>query len=285
MISGRVLTLGFAALAAIAMAAQDAVPIQRTLVENTTETYKSTSKVTETLQSPLGDFPLNISTATTYALKTNKVDAAKGIADVDFTSTIDSIDGGDSPLTEGLTKKKPEPMVQHGTLDKLGHLDLKAPESGDKDMMIFAGISGSLQASLFVELPDHPVKVGDTWDIVVPKGDYTGDTDQKIQAKLTGDKKVDGKDAWTIDLSGPVNISFDSAKVVSADSGGTGLFSKHRITATGTNDLKGNALVEKSTGKTLSMDATSDLKATIHLDGDTTGQTTGTLSTTLKLQS
>jgi hypothetical protein len=277
-------TAGFLALAAIGMAAQDSVAIQRTLVENSVEKYKSTTKIVETLNSPIGDIPLNISTTTTYSLKTKKVDAAKGLADVEFTSTIDSIDGGDSPLTEGWTNKKPDPMVQQGTIDRLGHLDLKAPDKPDKDMAIIAGISGSLQASTFVELPQHPVKVGDSWDITVPKGDYTGDTDQKISAKLTGDKKVDGKDAWTVELSGSINLQFDSAKFASAGSSSNGILDKHHITGTGVSVMKGSALVEKSTGKTLSLDANNELKASLQMDADVKAQTTGTVVTSLKLQ-
>jgi hypothetical protein len=295
MLNGKFLMFGFAGMTAFALCGQslgahprgvqDAQPIQRVVTANTTETYKSSSKVQQSLDSPFGNIPINISTDETLTLKIGAVDAM-GVGAVELTTTVDTLDGGDSQVTAGLTKKKPDPMTQTGTINKLGHLSLKAPQTTDKMAEIFSGITGGLQSSLFIELPDHPVKVGDSWDIVIPKGEFTGPEDQKITAKLTGDKTVEGKDAWTVDVSGTVNIVFDSASLGPPDPNATGMLAKFHILAKGTTVLKGTGLVEKSTGKTLSLDATSDLKTNIELpdEGDLTAQGAGTLVTSLKLQ-
>jgi hypothetical protein len=278
---------GFLTVAALALAAQDAIPIQRTLVENSVDTYKSTSKVDQTLESNLGEFPITIATATTYSLKTGKVDQAMGTADVELTSTIDSIDGGDSVLTSGLSKTKPQPIVQDGTIDKMGHLTLKAPDKADKMMTIFTGVTGGLQASMFIELPNHPVKVGDSWDIVVPKGSFTGPTDQKVKVTLTGDKTVDGHSDWTVDVGGAVNIDFDSASLADTGPAPTTTLGKTHILAKGTTTVKGTGLIDKATGKTVQLDTTSQLKTLIELpdEGDMIIHGAGTLVTDLKLQS
>jgi len=282
----RTLIAGLVGVAALTLAAQDATPIQRVLLENSTETYKSVAKVDQTLKSPIGDFPITITSNTTYLLKTGKVDTTKGTAAVEMTSTIDSIDGGDSPLSSGLSNKKPGPIVQTGTIDKLGHLALEAPTGKqDATVNVFLGVTGGLESSIFVELPNHPVKVGDTWDIVVPKSTFTGDDDQKITAKLTGSQTVDGHDAWTVDLSGTINIKFDSGSVPVPQAGSDTL-SKTHIIAKGVNTLKGTGTIDKATGKTLTLDTSGSMNTAIELpDEGVNAQGTGTITTSIKLQS
>src|SRR5579862_2418871 len=178
----KIFLLAGVGLATIALAAQDSVTLQRTLTENSTEIYKIDSKVNQTVVSPMGELPLNVTSSMTYKLKTGKVDQDKGTADVEITSTVDKMDA-DGPMGQMLGQQQIKPIVQKGTLDKRGHMVLAASNSSDVMQLAMSGVEDT-QSTLFVEFPDHPVKVGDTWNVVIPKSPFTGTEDQTLTAKL-----------------------------------------------------------------------------------------------------
>ena len=70
-------TLPLALLALFAL--QGEAPLRRTLKEGT-DTYKMEAKVVQTVTGPMGEIPMNITSLSTYALKTTKVDDAAGTA-------------------------------------------------------------------------------------------------------------------------------------------------------------------------------------------------------------
>jgi hypothetical protein len=184
--------------------------------------------------------------------------------------------------------KLPAPTVQQGTIDKYGHLVLKAAaSSGNSSAAILLGATDVMQGSMLVELPDHPVKIGDSWDIVVPKGAMS-DSDQKITVKLSGEDKVDGHDVWKVDLSGTININFDSASLNSdAPPNPNNTLANLHIIGKGSTTVAGAGTIDKATGKTLTIDSTGTVKLSLELPeaGDATAEVTGTTSSELKLQS
>jgi len=274
---------GLVALSAIALGAQQ-LTLTRTLTANSTETYKvdTTSDMTVAVQS--ASLPLNLKTAMTVQVKTNDVDSTKGTGNVEVTTTVDKVDAGDGLLAQLLTGKAAKPIVQKGTVDKMGRFTLDSPADADKLATAISGAQNATISTLLVALPDHPVKVGDTWDITVPKGQFTGTTDQKLTAKLTGDKQVDGHDAWVISVTGDLKIEFDSDNVPKDDPAAAPLLKTH-IVVKGDSDMTGEALVDKATGQTLSNDSTAKVKIVLAApDAGMTGTGEGSATCKLKVE-
>jgi hypothetical protein len=271
---------GFACLAATTP--QDAQTLQRTLTENTTEVYKIDTKVDQTLDSQqLGEVPMTVTTGMTYKIKTNKVDPATGSANVEVTVTVDKMDA-DGQLGAMLSQQQIKPIVQTGTIDKYGHMSLKAPAGGDMMQMAMSG-SQAAQSSVFIELPNHPVKLNDTWDIKVPASAFTGPEDQVITAKLAGDKTLDGKSVWVVDVSGTIKSSFDTSKFPS--SGDSSPLANLKMLVKGSMQVNGEGFVDKATGRTVSYTTGGKMTESISMpDHDMTFDSSGTYTSTVKLQ-
>jgi hypothetical protein len=279
----KILLIAGLGLCSVAFTAQDSVTLQRTLTENSTETYKIDSKADQTVTSPMGEMPLKVTAEMTYQLKTGKVDQDKGTADVDVTITVDKVDS-DGPMGQMLNQQQIKPVLQKGTIDKRGHLALTLSNPGDTLQLAMSGVQ-STQSTLFIEFPDHPIKVGDSWDITVPKSPFTGPDDQTVTAKLTGDKKVDGKDVWVVGVSGKLKMSFDTSKLPASSNDSSNPLGAMKILVKGSLDLTGEGLVDKASGKTVSMKTTGNMKSSIEIpDHDITMDSTGTMESTVKLQ-
>lgn len=261
----------------------DQITLVRTLTENTTETYKVDSKGSQTFDSQLtGEVPMNVTTGMTYKIKTGKVDADKGKLDVEVTMSVDKLDA-DGPLGGQLSQQTIKPVVETGTLDKFGHFSLKPAPTSDMMTLAMAGAE-STEATMFIEFPDHPVKVGDSWDINVPKSIFTGMEDQTIKAKLVGDKVLDGKDVWLVDISGKIHMELDSSKLPPSTDSSNPL-AMMKFVMKGSVDLSGEGDVEKSTGRTLKLTSNAKMKTTVEIpDHDISMDATGTMDSTVTLQ-
>jgi hypothetical protein len=279
----RTLLLVGAGLGSSAFALQDAQTIQRTLTENTTEVYKIDSKVNQTIESQqMGEMPLNVTSAMTYQINTGKVDPSGGTAAVQVTVSVDKMDA-DGPLGDLLGQQKIKPVIETGTIDKFGHMVLEAPKAFDLMEAAMAGTQ-TTQSSMFIELPNHPVKVGDTWTIAIPKSAFMSD-DQSITAKLVGDKTVDGKSVWVVDVTGNVTTVIDSTKMPSSGDSPSPL-SKMKFVCKQFAQVDGEGFVDKATGRTVSYTTGGKMKNTIEIpDHDMTIDANGTYSSTVKLQS
>jgi hypothetical protein len=126
-------------------------------------------------------------------------------------------------------------------------------------------------------LPEKAVKIGDTWDIPVPKGALTYTEDQKLTAKLVGEKKYNDKDVWVIATTGTIKVDVDTAKF-GDDPDATGPMANMKMHFTGPAEVTGETLIEKATGKLLH--AETKTKATqkieiaqfgVSIDATTTG--------------
>jgi hypothetical protein len=201
------------------------------------------------------------------------------------TTTVDKVDAGDSLLASLLAGKKVDPVVQKGTVDKFGRFLLSTPTTKDALGAAISGAQNSTLSTLLVALPDHAIKVGDSWDIIVPKGLFTGTDDQKLTAKLTGDKVVDGHNVWVVDVTGQIKTIFDSSKIPSGDDPSSGPLGSTQITANGTTDMTGEALIDKTTGLTISNESSGKMKVQLEAPSmGLSGTATGTATSKLKLQ-
>lgn len=276
----RTLALALTALASVAFAAQDGIVLRRTLKADTTDTYKVESKAKQQANIPgQGDVETNITSGSSFVLKTLKVDDAKGVADISLIQTVDSIDA-DGPAGEAMKASIGKAVTLTGTLNTRSIATLKTDKLTGAQAMVAAQSSSS--DLVFVSYPENAVKVGDSWDVVIPKG-LAFNEDQKVTATLTGDKKVGDRDVWVISTKGTIKIDLDTAKFPD-DPDATGPMANMKMHIVGPSDVTAETLVDKSTGKVIKAEiktkATSKIEIAAYglsIDSSTTSTTTYTL--------
>lgn len=275
------------AIAALAAASQDGLLLRRTLTEGATDTYTVQTVTKQVVQLPngMGEQEMGSTVDATYKVKTGKVDAEKKSAAVELTYTIDKVDA-EGALGAMAGQGGPEtgkPMSLTGSLDELGRLKMEAPKGTSPALATLMSNSSSLGGNMVsLELPEKAVKVGDTWEVIVPKSPFTGTKDQKLTAKLIGEKEVDGKAAYVISTEGTLEIDADLTKMAEdapPPMKGQKMFLK------GKSELKTDGVVEKATGKTLRMTTKMKLKQTMEIpDMGMSIETTGTVATVSTLK-
>jgi hypothetical protein len=258
------LSLALLALVALAGAAtQEGSPIRRALKAGTVDTYKVTETVDQLVSSPAGDTAMKIVSEKTYVLKTAAVDEAAGIAKIEATTTVDKMEA-QGPAS-GMLGEKPGPATQTGKIDVRGRMTFDRTPTSESLTSFLSGTASTAMAGMFIELPERSVKVGDSWDIVVPKSPLLFGNDQKLSAKLEGERTLeDGTAAWVVSVKGPLMLAIDSAAIPGAKPIETPV-GPTTVTIQGKADLVGEGLVEKSTGRTLSMTSKGTSSSTINL--------------------
>jgi len=279
------MVLGFAALAALAMA-KGGVLIRHTFASGSTEVYKVTMNMANKIAIPsMGDQDMSMTGGMTYTMSYGAADEKTGKSDLkmkitDLQMKIDSAMGDMSQMMGEMPKE----MLLNGKIDSRNRLsDLKA--DGQAAMMMMSG-TNSATMGLFIEFPEKEVNIGDTWEVVLPKNPMTGNLEAKLTAKLEGEKDVEGKPVWIVSMAGQVPMKVDMAELMKNQPDPTGgAASGMEMVITGTIDLKSTALVDKATGKTLSM--TTDMKNKQTMDMTSMGMSidmNGTMKIDMKLQ-
>jgi len=258
----RSLIVAAMALASVAMASQGGVVLRRTLVENSTDTYKAEIKLKQNVTLPTGDQDMALTEKESYVVKTGKVDPATKTAELTVTRTVDSVDGDPGPALEMAKSNIPKPFSTSGKLNEMGHVVFDLSKLTATQAMA-VGQSGS--GNQFIqEFPEKAVKIGDTWDVPIPKSLITSPVDQKLTATLTGEKKVGDKDCWVITTAGTLNIDIDTEKLPE-DPDATGPMGNPKMHITGPATITMEILVDKSNGKTIKVDAKSKSTSKIEL--------------------
>lgn len=278
---------GVAALAAIAAASQDGFLLRRTFTEGTTDTYVIQTVTKQVVQLPngMGEQEMGSTVDATYKVKTGKIDAEKKSAAVELTYTIDKVDseGALGSAMGGATPETGKPVTINGTLDELGRLKMEAPKGSPPALAAIMSNASSLGGNIAsIELPEKAVKVGDTWEVVIPKSPFTGTKDQKLTAKLVGEKDVDGKPSYVISTEGTLEIDADLSKMAED---APPPMKGQKIMLKGKAELKTDGVVEKSTGKALRLTTKMKMKQTMEIpDMGMSIDTTGTVATVSTLK-
>ncbi|MGV3618360.1 MAG: hypothetical protein ACO1SV_23790 [Fimbriimonas sp.] len=274
-------------MAAFAVANQDGLLIRRALQEGASDTYKVETVTQQTVNLPngMGEQEMGTTVVATYQMKTGKVDAAKKSAAVELVYTIDKMeaDGTLGAMMGGGGGETGKPTTLAGTLDELGRVKMELPKEGNAAAAaMISGAQAVGTSTISVELPEKAVKVGDTWEIVIPKSPFTGSADQKLTAKLVGEKEVDGKLAYVISTAGNFKTDADLTKMAED---APGPMKGQKMLMKGTIDLKSDGVVEKATGRTLRITTKMKMKQTLELpDMGFTIDTNGTTSTLVTLK-
>lgn len=111
---------------------------------------------------------------------------------------------------------------------------------------------GSNPMGFGASLPDHPVKVGESWDVPLPKMPML-ETTGSLKATLVGEKTVDGTPSWEIKITGSLPIKMNLAQSKAPAAG----------TSTGTMDMDFDVFLEKGTCALVSSKGTNKTKMSI----------------------
>jgi hypothetical protein len=246
------------ALATVAVAAtQDGSLLRRALTVGTEESYKIDSVLKLVVESPQGEMDLNVTTLATVAIKPTKLDAEKGIADIESVTKLEkfSMEGALTQFIGTGPEKLPDAKSEKGTLDSRNRLVIPPDPKAKPATMGMPDPSdlGAMALLALVELPEKPLKIGDTLEMGVPAAASMatlGTKDQKITMKLVGEKSVDGKNFWVVSFSGNLKIDFDSSKLPKKEGEEASPMGDVKIVGTGT--VTGDGLVDKATCRTSS---------------------------------
>lgn len=276
------LSLLVAALIPQATAPQAGVVLRRTLKADATDTYAIVDHADLMLKSPLGDMPSTITTTRTFILKTKTPDDKAGTVPIEATTTVEKVEADGA--ASDLVKAKPAPAIQNGKIDVRGRMTFDKKAAGEIAGNLLSGASSTLAAGSFVEFSEKAVKVGDAWDITIPKDPLVYGEDQKLRATLTAEREVDGVAVWVVSIRGIVRSDVDSSKVPGLKPFSTpiGPMTIHMV---GTDDINGEGLVEKATGRTISMITKTVSKKTIEMvEAGISMNATGTLDSKITLK-
>ncbi|MDR3691305.1 MAG: hypothetical protein P4L46_18135 [Fimbriimonas sp.] len=287
MISARFsLLLSICLVSALSSARLDGVLLRKTL-KSGIETYHLVSVVKQTITMPDngGDQALDISRTATYTFKIGAVDQAGGIAPVELTTKTDQIDfkGALAELLKSQSDNDSDSKTMKGNIDELNRF-VSADASKVDPMSVINGSTNTSVAGLFIQFPEKPVNIGDTWDVTIPKGPITGKKDQKLTAKLVSLTKVADRDIYVLSLIGKVKTDIDVAELVkNSDEQVAGFLGQLNMVITGDIEFDCQANVDKATGQTLLMTMKTSTNQTM-VTSDKKFKSKGTSSVTLALQ-
>lgn len=242
------------AAACLASASQDGAILRRELKEGARDVYKVESKADQTVQlTQLGmpDQQVLVTSGMKLALRTGKLDLEKKSAELEMVSTEFTFNmeglAGMAPMPQ-----MPEKVTVQGKIDSQNRVTGMKPVGASTGMM-----TASMNAStgmLFISFSEQPVKVGETWDVVVPKNPAMGNTDTILKATLTGEEMDGEVPVWIVTMKGPLVLNMDLAEMMKGDQQqADAMAGMGNMKISGTIDLLTEARVEKGTGRTRKM--------------------------------
>jgi hypothetical protein len=277
----------FLSLGAVAFGgvAQDSILIKRVLKANDKDVYKVSTTVKQniTLPNGMGEQEIAIVTTMNSASTVKSVDE-KGVADIEVeVSNLDVKMEGPMAGMMGDQSSIPKGYKSSYKMDASGRIfDVKSADKAAGGMM--AAMMGSSSGNIQTTFPDKAVKVGDIWDVIVPKSPMMGDKDQILKSVLTGEKEVDGIACWVITTTGPLKMNVDLSKAMEGqpDPSG-GAMAGMKMTMEGTIDNVIETFIEKTTGRLISMVSKAKSKNKINMVDmgmalDVSGETITTMS-------
>lgn len=238
-------------LIAVAQAPQAEVLLRRTFKTGETAKYRIVTHSSQTVDIPngLGKQDFTIDATVLYAMK---VDAANADgADVELTTTLEKTEAGGSLAGMMPPVQQVPPIVRKGRYDARNRFT--AAGNTAPTMALDRLVSAASQAfnGTTVEFPEKAIHFGDTWDVTVPKGPTTGSEDQKLTAKLVGDRVVGGKPVWVVSVEGSFKMHMEPAV-----GGSSNALADNHVVSDGTIAVDSEVLLAKDTDETVSSTST-----------------------------
>lgn len=252
--------LAFLSVFAVALAAQasqqDSISLRLALKSNTEDNYSVTMKSVQDVEVPGQPMQITMDMDYLYKVKVGAVDEQKGQADAEFiTSDIKlKMDGPMAMPTENM----PKTMTATGKLSNRYQIkELKYKEQNMQMMMGSMGASNIMQ--FFIELPENPVKAGESWDVKIPPSTQLGNTKEIVlKGTYLGDGVEGGFSGRRVQLTGDVPLNVDLGKMMEeaaksnpgADPSG-GMMAGMKMLVVGSVKMNLTGLHEKESGKLL----------------------------------
>jgi hypothetical protein len=98
----------------------------------------------------------------------------------------------------------------------------------------------------FLPFPEKEIAIGDTWDVTLPTSIPLGGTKITLPAKLAGEETYEGVNAWVVTVEKKGVATENKVKIRMGD-----ITKEGKIT--GKANISIRALIEKGTGRTLSV--------------------------------
>lgn len=234
----------FCALTGIA-GLQGDVGLRRTVSDAQTETYKVEVQEHREMSSEYFPEDMVFDTFRKGTVKLDKKaspDEAKSDVSLRYVVNQEDVDGP----SDGL-RTLPDPVEVKGTLDRRGLFAFDVDRATPRELMTARSISPA-EMSIVVPFPEGNVKVGDSWDVIVPvKKDDLIPEPQKLTVKLVGEKKVGERAGWALAVSGTVTYVFRD--FMSLELQGKKI---DQTTVTKTvSDVQGDVVIDGATGRTI----------------------------------
>src|SRR6185312_7366525 len=97
------------------------------------------------------------------------------------------------------------------------------------------------------------------------KSEGTGDKDQTLAAKLTGDKVVDGREVWVVEVSGTLKMAGDFKLPAQGPNGTPNPLAGKIAAWKSETQIVGTGLIDKKTGQIVHLDAKSKAKQNVSI--------------------
>lgn len=255
----RRLTVPTLILAAAALLAagryQDEHLLRFELKPDSSEKFKVEMTMDMDMDAPGAPPSMNMKSTMDFELLTGKI-GEDGKADIEMKTTNMQVEGD---MLGGNAPEVPKEMVVKAKLDDRYRItDVKAHGPPDQAQMIM-GMSNANQTSMFIEFPEKPVKIGESWTFAMAKNPMLGEKEHLLTATLKGLATVQGTPAYEIDLSGKIDLNVDMAEAMkkagagAGDGGGVGeMMAGMEIIVKGSIDVAGTVFIAQKGGRLLS---------------------------------
>ncbi len=233
--------------------------LRRQLTEGLTEKYQIDMKMTTVLEMPggLGEQELGITSSAEMDMTIGKMNWQIPGAQVETVTRVTKMEA-EGMMAGAIGDKLPPPMKVKGTLDIFGRLrPLQSEDSGFE--------LGQLQSLSFgmmtLQLPERPVKIGDSWPVMIPKSPLTK-KNQFITATLKGEQGG----SWLVALNGTYKLEMDPREIAGGE-GPTAALAGQKVSVKGDVVVEGEGVLDKLTGRTMSLRTKTDTKQAATIGG------------------
>lgn len=254
----RVLGVSILLAAGFALATQvgEQFTLRRKLEAGAEDTYKYEFKSSQTVAGMMGgsDMPFDMSGSMLMTVKQLRLIEEGAKADLKVKMSDFKLDLGQfQDMAQGQMGQMPENLEFACQLDGRNRISSLSMPTGSAQMRMMMSQMNTF-ATMFIEFPEAPVKVGDSWEVTFPKNPMTGDKEVKLKATLSGTKEYEGKSVLVVKMAGTIPVNMDVGKMLESDPSMGATMGGMKMLMTGKMDMNAEALIEKETGRTLSMD-------------------------------
>lgn len=251
----KAIAIAFAGVTALAFAAvQDGVKLRLQHADKAVSAYKVSIIGNQSVEVPtMGSMDIGFKGSYDWSLTTKSVDKEKNTAEVETKMTNFKFEM-EGPMAMPDNPNMPSEFVGKVKIDD--RYRVVAQEGGRTDPRMLMAMGASAGISPFIELPEGPVKPGDSWEVVIAKNPFLGDKEAKLKATFKGDSSLEGKSGHLIEMAGTIAVDANLTKIMEemAKSGNDptgGMAAGMNMTMKGTMDIKMTAVLDKGTGKLL----------------------------------